>query len=127
MTQRKLERLCHKWQKRLRLRDWHISVFFTVTDKSKIDGDYNLGCCDSSPGRKTADIHILDPKLWKLNSRTPGYRGLDKEIELSLVHELIHCHFQFMKMPKDKSDDQLILEHGVESLAIAFLEMYEKK
>lgn len=75
--------------------------------------------------RKTADIKILEPKLWKHNSRTPGYRGLAKEIELTLIHEMIHCHFQFKKLPRSWSVDDFILENGIESLAIAFFNMYE--
>ena len=123
MKNNQLQALTKKWQKILRLQDWTISVFFACTTKSS-SGEWDLGNCECSPYRKTADINILAPKLWKDNSRTPGYRGLNKEIELTLIHEMIHCHFQFLKMPKERSQDELILENGVESLAVAFLENF---
>lgn len=117
MTERRLQKLGRAWQKKLRLQDWHIQVVCGVTEKGK-DGEYCMGWCEASPLRKTATITILDSSLWP--KRTPGYRGRDKEIELTLIHELLHCHFQFKKLPKAWSADDLILENGIESLAIAF-------
>lgn len=85
MTQRQLDRLRRKWQKTLRLQDWKIKA--RVVGLGVIPDD-DLGRCEWLLDARTADINILDPACCE-----DGDAIVSQDVEGTLVHELLHCHF----------------------------------
>jgi len=107
-----LKRLVEKWKKRLRLQDWHITIAYV---RPEAFSERNQGCLGenlTSSMNKEASIAILDPK-YIIDE------GLEstKNIELTVVHELIHCHIPSHKMTPTQ------METGVEALAKAFMDI----
>ena len=106
MTEAKLRKLCRQWQRILRLSDWEIDVEF----KDDLGHPETKGGCCLSPKFQEAEIDVK--------------RGMDdKEVELTLVHELIHVRF-----PNHKVDDTTLygyeFEVGIEMMARALTEAY---
>lgn len=97
MTQAELNRLCRKWQKRLRLEDWRIKVYRAagLTQWGKISPDR---------AAKTAIIYIRDQDKTPLGTFDED-SGIDGEFaqdeETVLVHELMHLH----TWPFDKTEE----------------------
>lgn len=102
-----LEKLCREWQVRLFLRDWEISVAYLPEDKM----EEAQGVCDPYPKLRRASIGILRLEDYPTDA-TP------QDVELTLVHELLHCYHHSSK-PGSVAD--LFEEQGVESAAKALV------
>ena len=77
----RLTALCAEWQKRLRLQDWDVYIYFVRYYEMKCsDAD---GECTYDLSRKDAQINIL------CEDDCPE----PVDIEVVLVHELLHLHF----------------------------------
>lgn len=82
MTRPQLERLVAKWQPRLRLEDWTVTIrWATITERN--DEDW-LGICYPHITTKHADIVIVNPA--RLKSDDTKYH----DVEVTVVHELLH-------------------------------------
>ena len=92
------------WQKVLRLQDWDILA--RVTRQSEMNCTDASATCQVVMFRKQAQIKLLDPTdydraLWK------------QDHEESLVHELLHLHYEplFWAQPeKDRNDNWKVAE-----------------
>jgi hypothetical protein len=83
MTEQELQELCEKWQERLSLRDWRVTV--RLVDLNII-GTESVGTSSWLLPLKTATITILDKRFIPDDS-------LERDMEETLVHELLHIHF----------------------------------
>jgi len=110
-TPEELERLGRKWQEILRLQDWDVE--FSFARQSDID-DADARCFPHL-SRKEAKIKILDPLDFH-GERLEG-AGSPQNIEMLVVHELIHLHFE----PFWKEKHETEMEQAIHSLAKAFL------
>lgn len=77
---------CAKWQKALRLQDWKLAVRIARGNGLDLPPD-TQGRCEWTLGRKEALIRILDPVDFPLDCSWP------QDMEVTLVHELLHLHF----------------------------------
>lgn len=105
MTQKKLEQLTVKWQKRLRIQDWEIEVY--LVDHLKMPD--LMGHCANKPSLMCATIKVADD--------VP-----EDEMEQTLLHELLHVRFPLSN--RDSVDD-LMFEQGIEQTAWALMEAYD--
>ena len=112
------------WTKRLHVDDWKLVVQVvphTSMDQDDNQGDISIGFVD-----KQAKINILRHEDW-----------LDAEpyvqnMELTLIHELVHILFVTFEPKQDEDEEEETLEHKlwhqmVEHMAVALLETrYDK-
>ena len=117
-TPAKLRGLARDWQKRLRLRDWDLTIAYDRSPEFLA-----LGCegmCQMIPPLKTARITILHPADYH-----PDLRG-DIDLEQVVCHELIHLHLIFA--PADDSEDgymspgTIAMEQATELIAQALVD-----
>jgi hypothetical protein len=73
------------WQNRLNLKDWTISVILSPAKDLK---PYTLGHIHWDVDTKTAVIQVLDPADYHLPQNE-----LLRDMEVTIVHELIHLNF----------------------------------
>jgi hypothetical protein len=113
LLQFKTNRLFAKWIWRLRLRDWNIR--WRVVRKGELPVDRS-GACDSSAMKRTANIRILHPE-------DADSAWLDPyDLELTIVHELIHLHLASWALLFDEGDQaNLFLEQAVHALSSTFV------
>jgi hypothetical protein len=122
MTVRKpsLARLLKKWQRRLRLLDWDLTVAYGPPEALGCTPDNTVyGQCAMQCQHRSAEIRILDPACFP-ESAPVHYTN----VELTLVHELCHivCEPAFIKI-KPTKDNEVSQEVIVETFAKALLEL----
>lgn len=76
---KELTRLCRKWQRRLRLKDWNISI-------EHADGEDPLGSVDYDHTEMWAKVKI-----------SSALSGADRE--LTVIHELLHLRLAHWDTP----------------------------
>jgi hypothetical protein len=87
-TEADLRRWCRQWQRRLRLGLWRIKIKFARSrEMTNGDGSISWGQAQTLEEHGEARVKILDPDDYKDNQ---GRR----EIEETLVHELLHVLWQ---------------------------------
>jgi hypothetical protein len=92
----------HVWQKRLRLEDWKIDVKIVRVWELE---QGTLGHIDWSIPHKTATIKVLNPADYELpKDKIPA------DIELSVVHELVHLHLSVLPLNKSSrtAEEQVV-------------------
>jgi hypothetical protein len=104
------------WQQRLNLEDWNISVAVSRTGDLK---PRTLGNIHWDADKKTAVIHVLDPADYKM-----AFDDILKDIEFTVVHELIHLELQPVLSPLQRNDaNRREEEHAVNHMAEALLKL----
>lgn len=113
------EKVC-VWQKKLNLQDWKISVLVVRTADLK---PKTLGNIHWDGEKKTAVLRVLDPADYKL-----PFRAMLNDIELTVVHELIHLELAPVLSPLQRNDaNRMEEEHAVNHMAQALLDMERSK
>lgn len=104
------------WQNRLHLQDWNISVEMTRSNGLK---PKTLGNIQWDLDKKTAVIHVLDPADYKM-----PFRDMLKDMEFTVVHELIHLELSPVLSPLSRSEaNRRDEEHAVNQMAEALLKL----
>ncbi|GIO36211.1 hypothetical protein J41TS12_10720 [Paenibacillus antibioticophila] len=85
LTEEELRIRCTEWQKILRLQDW--IVVLEIKRGRDMPINNVCGSCSWELTQKMAAISILDPIDYPPDSIAPN------DMELTLVHELLHLHF----------------------------------
>lgn len=94
-----LKQKCAEWQKILRLQDWIVDVKICRERDMKLNDCYAE--CELNLKKKMAHIRILDPIDFPPDD--------EQDMELSLVHELLHLHFSPLSVDgKDIEEEQAI-------------------
>jgi len=97
------------WQQRLQLQDWEIKV--VISHPSELRGG-TLGNIRWDLERKTAVIRVLDPSDYQ----TP-FRTAMKDVEFTLVHELIHLEFASMtRTEASRREEEYAVNHMADAL-----------
>lgn len=105
-----------KWQKRLSLADWKISVLVVRSSDLK---PRTLGNIHWDGERKTAVIRVLDPADYKLKDR-----AMLDDMEFTVVHELIHLELSPVLSPLQRTEaNRMEEEHAVNHMAQALLDL----
>jgi len=92
----------HLWQKRLHLEDWKVEVKIVRIWELE---QGTLGHIDWSAPHRTATIKVLNPLDYELpRDRIP------QDIELSVVHELVHLHLSVLPLNKSSrgAEEQVV-------------------
>lgn len=99
------------WQRLLRLQDWDIEL--RVVRRHELDDAYGRCSTWSAVGR--AKIRLLDPQDFE-----PTIDPRDRDIKVTLVHELLH-----LRIPADQADGSSSLgqEQAVERIAQALVHL----
>lgn len=109
-----------KWQKRLNLSDWKISVLVVRSNDLK---PRTLGNIHWDTERKSAVIRVLDPADYKLRDR-----AMLDDMEFTVVHELIHLELSPVLSPLQRNDaNRMEEEHAVNHMAQALLDLERQK
>lgn len=106
-TPEELETSLKEWQERLFLNDWIIKA--KVVENEDIDED-NMGENTLDPVNKCAVIRIRKPDEETKDSITKAVYH-----ECVLVHELLHCHMNFLEKEHPTIEEVLfdIREHAL--------------
>lgn len=116
-----LEARCAHWQRILRLQDWEIEV--VIARRHAMLNSSNAAQVWASAFTRTATITILDPM-----DQPPEASARIRDMEDSLVHELLHLHLHDCHIPKAAPNAQIAAEEiaeerCVDALASALLQL----
>lgn len=114
LTEDELKKLCAFWQNQLKLNNWRIAI--GIERKTAFNNSQSTGEIDYVLPLRQAIIKILDPLDYP-NS------PFEQDMEISLVHELLHLHFALFEPKSDDSLEFLIMESTIEQLANILVEM----
>jgi hypothetical protein len=104
------------WRQRLNLEDWSISVVVSHPSDLK---PHTLGNIHWDTDKKTAIIRVLDPSDYKMS-----FDDVLKDIEFTVVHELIHLELSPVLSPLQRNDaNRREEEHAVNHMAEALLQL----
>ena len=103
-----------KWQKRLGLQDWHITLETRVKEENMRSKDC-WGCTEYAVSLKEARIQIHDP----IDAKPDFGRGCD-ELE-TFVHEMIEIKFSLIR-PNDDGITDKYIHQMIDDLARAFVD-----
>jgi hypothetical protein len=106
----------YRWQKRLQLEDWKISVAVARTSELK---PKTLGNIHWDTEKKTAIIRVLDPADYEM-----PLPEMLQDMEFTVVHELIHLELASVLSPLTRNDaSRREEEHAVNHMADALLKL----
>ncbi len=105
------------WQPRLSLEDWNITVLVSRASELK---PRTLGNIHWDGDKKTAIIRVLDP----IDYKGMAFDDVLKDIEFTVVHELIHLELSPVLSPLQRNDaNRREEEHAVNHMADALLKL----
>lgn len=104
-----------EWQKILRLQDWIIDVSICRERDMRLSD--NCGECEWNLYKKMAWIRILDPVDYPPDSMKP------QDMELTLVHELLHLHLA----PLDDDKKDIAIEQAIEAISGGLVDVHRKE
>lgn len=113
-TRAELRKLLVKWQKRLRLMDWDITIDFDRED-GVLDEVGAWALCSRTGAIRDAEILIKHPKF----SDNKNY-----DLEAVLVHELLHVFWSGMRHKEFAG--MMLEEQMVDTLSILLVELERK-
>ncbi len=113
LTEDELRILCAEYQKTLRLQDWRVHIKVGRLPKGDEDDDATVYY---SVENKVATICLCDPTYYPEDSLEP------QDMELSLVHDLLHLHLAPLGLSEDDRHSK-DAEIAVESMAEAVVNL----
>ena len=114
-NQEQAEAALAKWQKILRLQDWDIKIFIYRAKDLMTDGQAEVTWLRE---KKQAILKLLDPIDYDNN-----YFIQDHEV--SIVHELLHCHMALFDQEAGTLED-IAQEQAIHALSFALVELDRK-
>lgn len=111
LTEQELRNLCRWWQEVLGLSDWYIKV--NIKRAYDMPRDFQ-GECSWTFARREAVIKILDSSDYDPDFAFP------QDMELTLVHELLHVRYGPAAEPEDTATKWLY-EQATEDIARALV------
>ena len=116
-----LQSQCAFWQGILNLSEWHIHV---QTSRLWEMADHDcVGQCEAYPHRKDAVIRVLDPNdLGAVRGRF--FDGEECDYDLTLVHELLHLHFDPMWVHPTDHNQTVMTEQAINAISKALVTLY---
>jgi hypothetical protein len=101
-----LEALCRRWQARLELTHWHVTIRIGRRWDLESDQGYKAGRVRYVEELRVAEISLRDPV------DKPPEIWIDDDYEVYLVHELLHLHMAPFaaedETPADTAQEQMI-------------------
>ena len=104
-----LKELCEKWQKRLGLSHWQIEVKIQRSEEMpfKVWQGTSQECLET----EQALITLLDPMDY------PTHSPFRLDMEVSLVHGLLHIPMQYFAIPNPNTLEHILSEAFIERIA----------
>lgn len=118
MDEYDLQQKCIYWQKQLHLQDWDITP--RIERRHNMDVDNVTGTCTYNLNAKKARIQILDPIDYNEDE-------FSKDLEQTLVHELLHLHFSGWTLISENSECPWHAEQGIDAIAQALVNINRDK
>lgn len=113
LNQAQAEDRLRYWQRVLRLQDWDLRVEVVRWHEFGQDGPY-MGQMIPHVNKAVANIKLIAP-----DDASPGWMR-EYDMEKTLVHELLHIHFQNAR-PNDAKADERGEERAIEAIAEALI------
>ncbi len=113
-TEKQLDGLLRKWQKKLRLQDWELDILYV--DPVQFSKEGSCGEIRAHVNRKLGVIGIGRPDL--MLEKDPDY--CNHEIEDTIIHELLHLHLNPFS-PFDDDLGMLAVEQAIEAISRVIL------
>lgn len=117
-TEEELKQKCSEWQKILRLQDWIIKVL--ITRGRDMNLTERAAEIEAMLPKCMATIRILDPVDYP-----PNLAEL-QDMELSLVHELLHIHLFPLFADKEDEMRQVAEEQAIEAISRGLIALARK-
>lgn len=117
-TEEQLKAKCAEWQKILRLEDW--TIFTGIYRSRDFKTENSQAEIEPFLQKRMAKIRILDPVDYEPTCWTP------QDMEISLVHELLHIHL--FKLFADRADEsrQIAEEQAIEAISNGLVDLYRR-
>lgn len=97
------------WQRRLQLQDWNVSILMSHREDLRPG---TLGNIHWDADNKTATIHVLDVSDYAM-----PYADALKDMEFTIVHELIHLELASLPMDDaDRTEQEFAINHLTDAL-----------
>lgn len=122
MTNKNLEKLVQYWQPRLKLKDWDFTIRFTVDD-AEMEEVLKSGYGKTNYSYMSKKASILIKPYDKIDANALSC----KDIEVTVVHELLHMLFMPIDENKTDTPSRDAVEHIVETTALALVSEKRKK
>ncbi|EGO63506.1 hypothetical protein [Acetonema longum] len=106
--------LCREWQQRLRLECWEVAL--RIARQRDFDLKNAQGECCYTKETALATIKILDPTDYP---QSP----FKYDMEIVLVHELLHLHFCMFDKTEYGSLDETMMERSIDHIAKALVKL----
>lgn len=119
LTEDELREKCVEWQKILRLQDWIITIL--ITRERHMGCSSRIAEIEAKLPKRMATIRILDPIDY------PTGLSEDQDMELSLVHELLHIHL--FPLFADREDEMRMVaeEQAIEAISRGLIHLSRMK
>lgn len=117
MTNRELQQRCAYWQKLLRLEDWRVDVRLA----DSVETDDETAKCRVFQQSKQAVIRIAKPE--SVDQTGEFYQAFPEsyDLEHTLVHELLHIHFDRLFSEDANEHESIMQEQAVDFIARALI------
>jgi len=112
MAERHLAASLARWQRRLQLDDWKISVTLAKPNQLRRG---TLGNIHWDAPTKTAEVRVLPASKYAM-----PYHAAIRDMEFTLVHELVHLELASLPRSDASRSDE---EHAVNHMAEALLQL----
>jgi len=108
---------CTYWQKKLRIWDWTVALRICAEKELEMGGAAEISISEQSG---VAYISILDPKYFPVGA-------IKQDMEVALVHELVHLRFfPDVRFKLEEVIANNLMEQAVERTAQALVELRRK-
>jgi len=114
-----LQLLMKYWQERLRLQHWDVKL--KIVRAADFSQESARGENNWEQSTAESVIHILDPADW------PKDTPFEQDMEITLVHELLHLHFSPFDNTAKESQEKIMLERAIDHIAKALVEVRRRK
>jgi hypothetical protein len=118
LTKDELRQKCAEWQKILRLQDWIVTTKIS-RERDMEESDRNAEIEANLP-KRMATIRILDPVDY------PPNLVEEQDMELSLVHELLHIHLFPLFADREDEIRMVAEEQAIEAISRGLIELSRK-
>jgi hypothetical protein len=116
LTKRQVAKLLTKWQEVLRLADWQIVIEIRRAKDMSLANV--MGSCTHTLSKKIAFIEIMNPRDYPAD-------WMDVDVERTVVHELLHCHFAPFEA-KNRTPEDIAQEQAIHAISTALVELDRK-
>lgn len=113
LTEDQLRQLCAEYQKTLRLQDWRVHI---DVGRPSPENQDDAASVRWNTTLKVARVHICSAEYYPENNLEP------QDMEVDLVHELVHLYFAPLGKPPDDTSEEG-LEAAIEAIAEAVVSL----